>query len=151
AKASGPPCGPPPLPPPAPPARHARHAFVKQVLKARCSEAAPRRPRSSGYEIAREVPGEVGSARSLGADDVRVPEVPSRPGDNGVAVVPSEAATPAWVMAPRQTLTPRARAAFSETAAAGPLSASSSTYGSVAFVSAKVEVRGTRAGRLATP
>src|SRR2546427_2002380 len=64
-----------PLPLPAPPARHARHAFVKQVLKARCSEAAPRRPRSSGYEIAREVPGEVGSARSLGADDVRVPEV----------------------------------------------------------------------------
>src|SRR5439155_1425384 len=69
----------------------------------------------------------------------------------GVAGAPSASATAGCTTWPRQMLTPFASAGFARVAAATPRVASSSAYGSVAFVSANVEVRGTSAGMLATP
>ena len=51
---------------------------------------------------------------------------------------------------PSSTLTPRASAGSRATASASPWSAIASTYGSVTFVSAFVEVIGTAPGMFAT-
>src|SRR5205807_5862935 len=83
----------------------------------------------------------------------RRPDVRPQPSTaaSDVAGSPSDSATPGCTTLPPQTLTPLASTGFARTAAAAPRVASSTAYGSVAFVSAKVEVRGTSAGMLATP
>jgi len=70
---------------------------------------------------------------------------------SGAAFSPSALAIARCTIWPRQTLTPLASAGFARTAAATPRLASSRAYGSVAFVSANVDVRGTSAGMFATP
>src|SRR5882724_4534341 len=83
----------------------------------------------------------------------RRPDVGLQPSTaaRGVGGSPSDSATPGCTTFPPQTLTPLASAGLARTAATAPRPASSMTYGSVAFVSAKVDVRGTSAGMLATP
>ena len=63
---------------------------------------------------------------------------------------PCASATASYVILPSRTLTPRASAGSRATACASPCSAIASTYGSVAFVSASVEVIGTPPGMFAT-
>src|SRR5262249_56794446 len=68
---------------------------------------------------------------------------------SGVGGSPTDSATPGCTTLPLQTFTPLASTGFARTAAAAPRPASSTTYGKVALVSAKVDVRGTSAGMFA--
>src|SRR2546430_2428991 len=72
---------------------------------------------------------------------------PARSGDAGT---PSAAATAAFTTSPCIVFTPDASAGSARTASATPLVASSTAYGSVAFVSAYVDVFGTAPGTLPT-
>ena len=60
-------------------------------------------------------------------------------------------ATPAYVTFPSATLRPLSSAGLSLSACFQPLFANCAAYGSVAFVSASVDVRGTPPGMFATP
>ena len=64
--------------------------------------------------------------------------------------MPVPSATAGWVTLPSATFTPGRSPAMASIAPSTPRSASASTYGSVALVSAKVEVTGTAPGMLAT-
>src|SRR2546426_505490 len=109
-----------------------------------------------------DVPGEHLRGREVGGIERALPlgvvvpgradaERQPRHASRGVAGAPRASATAGCTTWPRQMLTPFASAGFARVAAATPRVASSSAYGSVAFVSANVEVRGTSAGMLATP
>ena len=66
------------------------------------------------------------------------------------AAIPSALATAAWVTWPAWILSPARRCGSSLSARRQPLSASASTKGKVALLRAKVEVRATPPGMLAT-
>ncbi len=69
---------------------------------------------------------------------------------SGVYSNPKASATPGCVICPFNTLTPRASSGVAATAPASPRSASSKPYGSVAFASPIVLVRGTAPGMFVT-
>src|SRR5207244_12797384 len=78
-------------------------------------------------------------------------EAQSRNVDASVNGRPNASATAAYVTLPSAMLSPLSNAGLSHNALFHPLLASCIAYGSVAFVSASVDVRGTPPGMLATP
>src|SRR2546422_118396 len=119
-----------------------RHPEPRRELGEEVAEPVGRLP-----EIGREL--EEDRAELVAERAGGVAEVPERLAH--VAGGPTASAPAGCTTWPRQMLTPFASAGFARVAAATPRVASSSAYGSVAFVSANVEVRGTSAGMLATP
>src|SRR5262249_18960184 len=69
---------------------------------------------------------------------------------SGVYSIPCASATASYVRLPPVVFTPRASSAFAPMAPGVPCSASCSTYGSVTFVRARVDVIGTAPGMFAT-
>src|SRR5262249_11663488 len=63
---------------------------------------------------------------------------------------PSASATAGWMISPAATFSPTRSPGARASACSTPCSASAITYGSVAFVSAKVEVIGTAPGMFVT-
>src|SRR5262249_26844904 len=137
------------------------HALVVACLgRARCEDDGRREARGQLLAKDERSPGERRDADEDAGGERDPPVQAKKAGrrhaywritaSRGVNLSPSACATAGCVTCPAATLRPSPKCTSSRSACFHPLSASARTYGSVALLSARVDVRATAPGMLAT-